>query len=669
MKKVIIAILVVALTFIIPGLLFSKYVEATSTNVNVTVPATTNVVFNNDGTNTISSFNITNNSIIPIKVLNVTSTPTNGWALVSDASTLNKNTKKLKLMLDGKVMGSSATALNINIAENSSYTLPIKIDRGAWTTTVKETAFNLKFNYELGKKKFNLSFDTDGGSSVSTQSVYNGDVVTLPNATKPGYTLVNWVDKNGVTYKPGDRFTMPIGNTTLHAKWEVNSYTYTIAFKSSTGKALGSYTITDTYGSSRYVTPPSKVGYTTPRGQTVKFDSTVEKTITFTYPIITYKINYTLDGGTVSGNPTSYNVESPTITLKNPVKTGYTFSGWTGSNGSSAQTTVSILSGSTGAKSYTASWALATNIKVTFRHNLMNEDYSNNYTVKETTTATGTTNSTITLANYKKTFKGFTYTHAKVNGSTATTTTILGDGSRVVDLYYKREKAYILSGSQVNSALQSLSAENKLIVTSTAIPADKISTAKVISTSNSPVKVYAYKNVSGGKTNTYISTEADGISIITGSDCSSMFSDLSNVTFIDASLLDTSSATNMNNMFANNYSVTEIRINSPKFNTKNVTTMSSMFISNSALVTLDHNIDTTNAIDLSTMFYSCYKVQSGLVLRNPNVIMAYSMLSETATATSSFFDFYYLPETKSKATQIYRDCVSYGNVNLKPYNG
>ena len=72
---------------------------------------------------------------------------------------------------------------------------------------------------------------------------------------------------------------------------------------------------------------------------------------------VTYTISYTLNGGSVSpANPSSYNITTNTFTLKNPTRTGYTFAGWTGSNGNTPQTSVSVAKGSTGNKSYTANW-------------------------------------------------------------------------------------------------------------------------------------------------------------------------------------------------------------------------------------------------------------------------------------------------------------------------
>lgn len=70
----------------------------------------------------------------------------------------------------------------------------------------------------------------------------------------------------------------------------------------------------------------------------------------------TYNISYNLDGGSMSEQPTSYNVESSTFTLPTPTKTGYTFTGWTGSNGTAPQMTVTVNKGTRGNLNYTANW-------------------------------------------------------------------------------------------------------------------------------------------------------------------------------------------------------------------------------------------------------------------------------------------------------------------------
>ena len=100
-----------------------------------------------------------------------------------------------------------------------------------------------------------------------------------------------------------------------------------------------------------------------------------------------YTITYNLDGGTVAvANPTIYGTGSDTITLNNPTKDGFNFTGWTGSNGNVPQTTVTIAKGSEGNKEYTANWIkkvvmsneivfnLAENVTLTMRK-VINKDY------------------------------------------------------------------------------------------------------------------------------------------------------------------------------------------------------------------------------------------------------------------------------------------------------
>ena len=76
----------------------------------------------------------------------------------------------------------------------------------------------------------------------------------------------------------------------------------------------------------------------------------------FNNAVSEYRIEYELNGGTVSGNPSSYTNVSDTFTLNNPTKQGYTFIGWTGSNGNIPQKEVRIEKGSTGDRKYIANW-------------------------------------------------------------------------------------------------------------------------------------------------------------------------------------------------------------------------------------------------------------------------------------------------------------------------
>ena len=72
---------------------------------------------------------------------------------------------------------------------------------------------------------------------------------------------------------------------------------------------------------------------------------------------ITYTITYNLNGGTNNpNNPTSYTIESGDITLENPTKTGYTFTGWTNDEITTPNKDITIVNGSNGNKTFTANF-------------------------------------------------------------------------------------------------------------------------------------------------------------------------------------------------------------------------------------------------------------------------------------------------------------------------
>lgn len=280
--------------------------------------------------------------------------------------------------LNGGSVSGNPTSYNI---ETATFTLKNPTKTGytftGWTgsngstaqtsvSIAKGSTGNKSYTANWRANTYTVAYNANGGSGTTASSSHTYGVAKTLTAnafTRTGYTFKGWntkADGSGTSYTNSQsvsNLTSTNGSTvTLYAQWTANTYTYNIVYKSSTGKSLGTSTVAGTFGSSKSVSAPAKTGYTTPSAQTVVFDSTSAKTITFTYPVVNYTISYNLNGGSVSGNPSSYNIESSTITLKNPSKTGNTFTGWTGSNGTTAQTSVSIPSGSTGNKSYTANW-------------------------------------------------------------------------------------------------------------------------------------------------------------------------------------------------------------------------------------------------------------------------------------------------------------------------
>ena len=152
-----------------------------------------------------------------------------------------------------------------------------------------------------GPTYYTVTFNSNGGSTVTSQSVRSGNKVTKPaDPTKEGYTFDGWYTTNSLTTE-FDFNTAIYSSRTLYAKWTEN---------------------------------------TTP-----------------TPTVTTYQITYDLVGGTVAkANPTSYTKDTATFTLNNPTKSGYTFEGWVGTGLSEATKTVTIVKGSTGNRVYKATW-------------------------------------------------------------------------------------------------------------------------------------------------------------------------------------------------------------------------------------------------------------------------------------------------------------------------
>ena len=69
---------------------------------------------------------------------------------------------------------------------------------------------------------------------------------------------------------------------------------------------------------------------------------------------------YTLNGGTQSWAKTTYTIADASFTLVNPTKKWYTFLGWTWSNGSTPETTVTIPNWTYGNLNYVANWSMDT---------------------------------------------------------------------------------------------------------------------------------------------------------------------------------------------------------------------------------------------------------------------------------------------------------------------
>lgn len=188
-------------------------------NINVSVPANIDVIFNEDGTNSISQFMIENDNPISVTMNSLKAIEYNEWKLVSKGTEIPLNTKEVVLEIDGNVIYAGDNVIDIAVPEYSEKEISISIERGEWSLSEsKEAAIKLDVEYSLGKKQFSITFDGNGSDEVvESVMAYNGEIVTLPIPTREGYEFSGWLDGQNELHT--DSFTMPVGDVVLKAVW------------------------------------------------------------------------------------------------------------------------------------------------------------------------------------------------------------------------------------------------------------------------------------------------------------------------------------------------------------------------------------------------------------------------------------------------------------------
>ncbi|WP_276354807.1 InlB B-repeat-containing protein [Cohnella caldifontis] len=184
-----------------------------------------------------------------------------------------------------------------------------------------------------------VTFDSNGGTTVSSKTVVDSNTVTQPDApTKSGFTFAGWYADEALTVSYD--FSTPVtGNLTLYAKWdEVPVVTHTVTFDSNGGTTVNSKTVVD----GNTVTQPdapTKSGFTfagwySDEALTVPYDFSTPVTGDLTLyakwdeiPAVTHTVTFAVYGGSA--------VESQlvidggmVIEPAHPTKNGFTFAGW-----------------------------------------------------------------------------------------------------------------------------------------------------------------------------------------------------------------------------------------------------------------------------------------------------------------------------------------------------
>lgn len=130
-------------------------------------------------------------------------------------------------------------------------------------------------------KKYTVTFNSNGGTAVASQTITEGGKVTKPqNPTRNGYTFAGWLLGSSVY-----DFNTPVkANMQLIAKWNENEKAkYTVSFDSNGGTSVSAQTVTEGNRASR-PQDPTRNGYNfagwTLNNNNYDFNSSIKSNIT-----------------------------------------------------------------------------------------------------------------------------------------------------------------------------------------------------------------------------------------------------------------------------------------------------------------------------------------------------------------------------------------------------
>lgn len=206
------------------------------------------------------------------------------------------------------------------------------------TATIDEKSATVAVTVEL--EKFDVTFESNGGSNVAKLSVSKGAKAAKPtDPTQTGLVFKGWFTDEDLT-EAFDWNTAITENVTLYAKWEAQKLT--IEFETNGGSAVedAEFNYGSRLSTSLFSNRPTKTGYVFDGWY---LDEDLEEPIDFTVNVtegftayakwkpraytITFDENY--EGGLVRTVNVNYTekLAMPSNTLY-PIRTGYFFAGW-----------------------------------------------------------------------------------------------------------------------------------------------------------------------------------------------------------------------------------------------------------------------------------------------------------------------------------------------------
>lgn len=170
-----------------------------------------------------------------------------------------------------------------------------------------------------------IDFNTNvTGINVDTIHGYDGDSLSLPRPSRTGYSFLGWFDASYTT--EFNQAVIPKGITTLHAKWQINSYR--VSFVDHLGNLIGTeQTVNHGNGASAPSTPVRQ-GYSFVGWNQSFSNVTSNMTISTVWSINSYRVSFVDHMGNLIGTEQSVVFGADAIEPSAPSRVGYTFTGW-----------------------------------------------------------------------------------------------------------------------------------------------------------------------------------------------------------------------------------------------------------------------------------------------------------------------------------------------------
>ena len=372
---------------------------------------------------------------------------------------------------------------NSHVTKDATYTITInKQSVNAPTNVNVTTAGIVTWAASSNATGYQISIDgsswTNATSGVDYLSTIIGSTgsrtvyVRAINSDTANYSTPSGNATKGVTVR---QITFSSNNTTMGV---VDTANYKVISGATVSTSSNTLTVKGKNASNsdvnlKTVTAAPKTGYKFVSWSQTSGSITENTTITATFESKILDITLDINGGSTQGTETIYEkyntgyytdsacttqMTTSSNAISQPTRVGYTFAGYytaatggtqyidgTGKLTSSASTTNFADNGT-----LFAHWTPNTNTPYVVNHYTHNYG-SDTYTLNSTENKTGTSDASLTLESLKKTITGYTYLEGFENTGDTTkptsgavdTTTVLPDGTRVINIYYRPNLLYV----------------------------------------------------------------------------------------------------------------------------------------------------------------------------------------------------------------------------------